>query len=97
MDRVEPSHKERFVVAPDNPAVYNARGEARVGRTLSRRTALAFASGSPESGRAMGAVSEAPAEATAGVLRPDEPDPEGASRGGRLDTASSRARWSPLR
>ena len=41
----------------------------------------------------MGAVSEAPAEATAGVLRPDEPDPEGASRGGRLDTASSRARW----
>ena len=42
----------------------------------------------------MGAVSEAPAEASAGVLRPDEPDPEGASsRGGRLDTASSRARW----
>ena len=42
----------------------------------------------------MVAVSEAPAEASAGVLRPDEPDPEGASsRGGRLDTASSRARW----
>ena len=37
----------------------------------------------------MGPVSEA----SAGALRPDEPDPEGASRGGRLDTASSRARW----